>query len=806
LLRFNDAERLVELSVHDVVDAGPPSGHLQMAMGFSSRSRMAAGVAVHQTYQSHRADVDDAFLAEVTIRHRMLVHEWEVVISGRMDGLTQEGDHYVVEEVKSSALGFDRLDSMRASDMPQAELQLQMYLHALSSQGKNAVGRLVVISIRDGTQHVLHVAPDPNFGNFLKQQLSWMIQRHERRMAWLARRRTAEIPFAHEAWRTGQEELASEVEELAERGGHLLLTAPTGLGKTAGVLHGALKAAYRSDRRIFFATARTTQQRIVEETIRKLALAGLPIRAVSIRAREKACLNEVVACRPDCCSFANGHHDRVRQEKLTGRLWAEDDGIIHVPGPDDVQVLSKDHTVCPFALSMELAHDADIVIGDYNYVFDPSRRVASISDSPGDWIVVVDEAHNLPDRARGYASPGLSEGLVSAALAGLTEMPAYDACTELVQEVADWLREGMDMVPRGGAVAFPLEDGLQSKRLAELSGRFDELGMDYALLKAEKPGFEDGDPFLDIARSLSRIRSTVERAGEETVVIWRNHGADAPPGVSLLCRDPSPVLGPTFADLSASVVMSATLCPVDFYAEMFGLEPDRRVAATYDSPFPPDNRLVLVVPDVSTEYRKRERDKSAIAAHVEAVIEAVPGNVAVFFSSFALRDMIASEMGLVGRPILFQERNMEEGDRDRVLQTLQKGEGHVLLGVLGGIFSEGIDLPGAGLLAAVIVGPALPAVGPERKLMSTWFQEKYGHGFRYAYQVPGMARVVQAAGRVIRSSDDVGAIVLVGRRFLQRDYQSFFPSDWLPERSQDPSDRLLTFWPSKAVTSESSGS
>jgi DNA excision repair protein ERCC-2 len=209
---------------------------------------------------------------------------------------------------------------------------------------------------------------------------------------------------------------------------------------------------------------------------------------------------------------------------------------------------------------------------------------------------------------------------------------------------------------------------------------------------------------------------------------------------------------------------------------------------------------------VSTEYRKRDRDKAAIAAHVEAVIEAVPGNVAVFFSSFALRDMIASEMGLVGRPVIFQERNMEEGDRARVLQTLQRGEGHVLLGVLGGIFSEGIDLPGSGLLAAVIVGPALPAVGLERKLMSAWFQDKHGHGFRYAYQVPGMARVVQAAGRVIRSSDDVGAIVLVGRRFLQRDYQAFFPPDWVAERSQNPADRLAAFWPAKAVTSESSGS
>ena len=190
----------------------------------------------------------------------------------------------------------------------------------------------------------------------------------------------------------------------------------------------------------------------------------------------------------------------------------------------------------------------------------------------------------------------------------------------------------------------------------------------------------------------------------------------------------------------------------------------------------------------------RARDKAAIAAHVESTIRAVPGNVAVFFSSFALRDAVAAEMGLTGRPMIFQERSMDEADRARVIQTLQKGENHVLMGVLGGIFSEGIDLPGAGLLAAVIVGPALPAVGLERKLMSAWFQELHGHGFRYAYQVPGMARVVQAAGRVIRTPDDIGAIVLVGRRFLLREYQAFFPPEWAAVRSANPETDLSGLW------------
>ena len=248
--------------------------------------------------------------------------------------------------------------------------------------------------------------------------------------------------------------------------------------------------------------------------------------------------------------------------------------------------------------------------------------------------------------------------------------------------------------------------------------------------------------------------------------------------------------------------MSATLAPVDFYRATMGLEPERCEHAQYPSPFPPEHRRVVVVPDVSTEYRHRARDRVAIAAHVSAAVEAVPGNTAVFFSSFALRDAVLEDLDLGDRPVLIQGRRMDEASRAEVIDTLSRGEGHVLLGVLGGIFAEGIDLPGAGLLAVVVVGPALPHVGLERKMMAGWFEDQYGSGFCYAYQVPGMARVVQAAGRVIRSQEDRGAIVLIGRRFLQRGYQAFFPEDWQPQRSTVPSDALAGLWSAPDLVTE----
>jgi len=806
VLRFDDDARTLELSVHDVLDAGPPRGSLRMNVAWSSRARMHAGTRVHTQWQQARTAEDPEYAREVRIRHRLVVRGWEVSLTGRMDGLTREGERWLVEEIKSSALDRSRLDLLTLSDMPRAVQQLRLYLHVLQGRGHEPQGRLVVVSLHDGTQRVLHVAPDPDTGPFLEDQIAWILLRHEERLAWAARRRTVVVPMPHEVWRPGQEELAREVHGSVQRGQHLLLTAPTGLGKTAAVLYGALQVAYATDRRIFFATARTTQQRIAVETLRALARQGLPLHAVQIRARDKTCLNEVVACRPDCCKYAAGHHDRVEQGHLQDQLWSEQDGVWTVPDPDDVEDLAASNVVCPFALTMELVARADVVIGDYNYAFDPARRLAPLADAPDEWIIIVDEAHNLPDRAMGYGSPAVPVKLVDAAIDGLKDRPDYTACLNLVQEVRAFLESGMaDLV--SGEEARPLEGGLDERWLGELNRRFEDIALDYALLRWEQPAFPAGmhDPWMDLARALGRVRGAVDRGGEETVAIWRDASAREAAGLKLLCRDPSVLLAPGFGPLSASVVMSATLAPMDFYRSTLGLEPDRCLDAQFASPFPSEHRRVVVVPDVSTEYRHRARDRDAIAAHVSAAVAAVPGNVAVYFSSFDLRDSVMESMDLGDRPVLVQDRRMDEAARSEMLDILGRGEGHVLLGVLGGIFAEGIDLPGAGLLAAVVVGPALPPVGLERKMMAGWFQDRYGSGFKYAYQVPGMARVVQAAGRVIRTPEDRGAIVLIGRRFLQREYQAFFPDDWEPERTTAPAEALEGLW-AKTDTVREAGS
>lgn len=849
MIRSNDAEKTIQLGVHDLIEVGPPEGDLQLQVAWSARARMRAGQQAHGEWQARRASEDEAYHAEVTVRHTVVVRGWEVTISGRLDGLSREGGQVVVEEVKSTVLPASRLDGRGPEDFPAWTRQLHLYLHFLEqaqvgggpdvtplallrgaqmSGTTGVVGRLVLVSLADGSRRVLQVEPSADTGAWIERQLGWIVLQRERRVAWLGRRRSAAVPFAHDDWRPGQDDLAHEVEELLHQGRHVLLSAPTGYGKTAAVLFSAVRQAYATDRRVFIATARTTQQRMAEDTVREMAARGLPVRAVSIRARDKACLNYVstgdggvsklVVCRPESCPYADGYFDRVREGQLVERLWR-----LQAPSPEDVAAVAEEQRVCPFALSIDLASEADVVIGDFNYLFDPGVRLAEVAEHPGEWVAIVDEIHNLPERAMGYGSPEVSLATAEAAVDVLAGGGArWRGCLEVVEDTANWLRAGVERVPEGARddeAAFPLFDeqgersgeGLRESLVRDLARRFDELALPYALLKLERPLFEPGevDPWMDTARAVLRMRAALERAERETVVIWRR--AAAPPrgqmsllgphvsagpgsGVRLLCRDPSRLLAPSFADFASSVGMSATLEPSRFFVAMAGLDPERSRVVRRPSPFPPENRRVLVLPGVSTEYRHRRRDRQATADLISAALQAVPGNVAVYFPSFAFLEQVAPLLETGARPVLAQGRGMDERARAALLETMARGAGHALLAVLGGIFAEGIDLPGDALLAAVVVGPALPPANLERRLLQAWFEERYGEGRRYAWLVPGMNRVVQAAGRVVRTSEDRGAIVLVGRRFLQRAYQEFFPDDWEPVRTDDPAVGMEGLW------------
>ena len=814
MIRFIDDKRQLKLSVHDVIDAGPPNGDLYLTVAWTARTRMRLGTEIHTQYQEHAIQENPNFQKEVTIRHLVVIDGWECEITGRIDGVIIEGERQKVEEIKTSTLPGSALVQKDLSDMTQWRAQVELYLYFLQDQGVDSSGELVVISVVDGYQHRLSVPHNPDQKAYIENQLRWLISEREKQIAWYQTRQQAVLeglPFAHDTWRTGQEEMSQFLERDLSEGKVVLARAPTGYGKTAASLFAALQVAYRSNRKVFFATARNTQHQMVEDTLRSMHNRGIPVRAVSLRAKEKACLNDVVSCRPDRCPYADEYYDKLQRTRLFEEIW--DDGVILA---DKLQEVGATHTVCPYELSKNLVSSADVVIGDYNYLFDPSVQLGVIAQHPDAWMVVVDEAHNLPNRAQGYGSPSIRIQTVWKGLHSVKNDASFYRFAAPLEKLMDWLlfEVQQSSADQYGQRSASLEEGIHEDLLNEIVKDIQQLALEYAVQRYEKPlsTDEDGDPWYEAAWSVLSFHTALQRAGDETVVIWQRVGRDRDAdlkvslldfespaqhpdtGVELLCRDPSVLLGPFFEKIGAAVCMSATLEPFDFYQNLLGLEGDRTCVHKFDSPFPVENRASFVLPFVSTLYRHRTREHPRIAKLLEKIIASIDGNLALFFSSFAVLEDIRNQMDIGDRKKLVQTRRMKEGGRRRLLKKMGKGEGHVLFAVMGGIFSEGVDLPGNALEAAVIIGPSLPQASLSRRLMQQWYEERYGEGFRYAWVIPGMARVSQAAGRVIRTETDRGVVILVGNRFADPLYRDLFPSEWHLRQTTKLGDEIQSFF------------
>lgn len=789
-LRFDDHDRTLSLSVRDLVEAGPPSGHLVLEVAQSRQARMAAGRAAHTTWQAFQAEADEAYRAEVTLKHTLEVGDWTVMLHGRVDGITEEAGRTVVEEIKSTALDADRLRPTVATDWPAWVEQLAIYLWMLEqSAWPEPVGRLVLISLLDGSRHMLGVPLDAEgTGRFVLQRLARIVRLRELRLRWYAARQAWQVPIPFEAWRPGQPPITDQVRDALDAGKRLLVQAPTGLGKTAAILHGTLSWALQHNKQVFWATSRNTQQAGVTATLERFTGRDLPITWVGLRAKEKVCLNDVVACRPDTCRFARSYYDKLDAGRVVEQALA--DGAL---SPEAAMALGRTHEVCPFQLAIDTAEQVDVVVGDVNYALSPTGRLKRLfgDTTAGDWVLVVDEAHQLVDRAREHASPEVHLRLAREAMQALDQ----EDLAAFAEVAADVQQAVLDVTQ---ATPGPYRDDLAQAELAlapwrALSRRIDELAFDHALHRAKQGAIPGApDPYLDLSRQVLRFAAVAEDAGAETVTLARVTRGDE--AVRLLCLDPSTMLAPWIAALGGFVGCSATLAPHGFYRDLLGLPDDTR-RLDVPSPFPPEHRQIVIASRVSTRFADRHAHAPRTAELLSRTIAAVPGNVALYFPSFAMLGDLSARIDPGDALLLAQRPGMQEAERAAWLEQMGTGRRRVVLAaVLGGIFAEGIDLPPGALSAVVVVGPALPPIGLERDLLRSYYEERFGQGFRYASLVPGMTRVVQAAGRLVRRPEDRGVILLVGRRFRWRDHAELLPADWQPAHPDDPVDAVARFW------------
>ena len=778
-IRFDHPSRTLWLSIGDLLAGMIFPGAVQLAPRL--RSRAAMGRDLHARYQAAQLSRIPSYQAEVTLRQQLEVDDYTVHVHGRLDGLYEADDGLVVEEIKSLLVPRQQFDAIEPGKYPSYERQLALYIALLRWRHDRPVrGDLVLINLTDNACTVLAVeAGEDDDETLILGPVRRILARYEARAARAARRQPAAVVFPFDTARAHQEAMVEHVDKTIRDRECTLISAPTGIGKTVAALYPALKHALRDGLRVFFVTAKTTQQTLAAETLRRLAGRGAAFTAVHLRAKAKSCLNEVFFCHESVCEFARDYAGKLERSGVVDTLLE-----LPVIGPTACAETALLHRVCPFELSLDAAVEADVVIGDYNYVFDPGAYLRRFfQDEPyDDCILIIDEAHNLYGRGRDYYSPVLRQQTLRQLMAHCGGQPArlFRDFEAFFQDLDD----DITLLPHGsqdaaeGAILLRVEPPVE--RFAELRQRLEGLMVDYAIYRRRAgPLAGDGDPVQEFYYLFQRFCDVLALGGEEFDYLYEHHAEGA--AFKILCKDASRFLHERLQGFHSIIGMSATLTPFPFYQDVLGMPPERSTAAEFPSPFPERNRRVLVVPEVATTYRERQRDAPLAAQIIEAVVAQRPGNYAVFFPSFAYLRLVRAFMRQVpGHRVIEQARTMSEAEREQVMQRLRQRDAEplLLLGVQGGIFAEGVDYPGDMLNGVIVVGPGLPRVDGEQELIRAYYEDKYAQGFAYAYLYPGMNRVVQSAGRVIRSETDVGIIVLVDKRFSHGNYASLFPSYW----------------------------
>jgi DNA excision repair protein ERCC-2 len=574
------------------------------------------------------------------------------------------------------------------------------------------------------------------------------------------------LVFPHPAFRTGQRELAESVYKGAASGRCLMAQAPTGIGKTAGTVFAMLKAAKPQGLdKIFYLTAKTTGRRLALDAaaLMRDSAPALPLRVLELTARDKACEHPDKACHGDSCPLAKGFYDRLP----AARMESIDAGFMDGAALRD---LARKHQVCPYYLGQEVARWADFIVGDYNYYFDGSAMLHAMT-AAHEWRVgvLVDESHNLVERARTMYSGTISQ----ASLRAVRSMAPAGVKTAL-----DKLNRNWNALRKAASGSDATLDDLPGPFLIAMKQA--SLALETHLAEAAA-GAVDG-PLQQFYFDLLGFQRLAESFGNHSVLELEDEaGAFGKPSLNIRIQNliPAPFLKPRFAVARTVTLFSATLSPPRYYMDMLGL-PENTAWIDVESPFSPDQLKVQVVSRISTRYPDRQRSAAPIARLIADQFEAQPGNYLAFFSSFDYLQLVSGEFQrqYPGVPTWAQARGMGEGQRQDFLDRFAPGGSGVGFAVLGGSFGEGIDLRGDRLVGAFVATLGLPQVNPRNEQLKACLQGVFGSGYDYTYLVPGIQKVVQAAGRVIRTQEDKGIVYLIDDRFSRPAVRELLPAWW----------------------------
>ena len=799
-----------------------------LLMEFSMTDRRLEGTRVHQMLQESRPE---EYKKEMPVSLQVDRGNYLLDIGGRVDGIYRYPDRVIIEEIKSTTRDLNkyRRDALpgeedsggqprESSPRHWGQLKVYCYIYALQEELEQIDARLTYFQVNsEETLELDRCYTRQELETFFYDLVDRFLTWAETLDQWRSQRNeTAEqLKFPFGSYRPGQHKMAVVIYRTIEAGagpageideraavplndtggtsgtppvngavgnGQLIVQAPTGIGKTMAALFPTVKALGRDlCGKIFYLTARTTVKAVAEKALQEMRDKGLKMKSLTLTAKEKTCFNPESACDPEECEFARGYYDRV--DDAVEEIFRQDAFT-----REAVEAMARKHMVCPFEFALELAITADCIICDYNYAFDPSvclKRFFGEEGPEEDYVFLIDEAHNLVNRSREMFSAGLfKQPFVELRRTLKSKLPGV---YKSMGKINTFLRQCWKRCEEEGR---PVVEKEEPEDIYPLLRKFSKAAEDWLALNL-KTSFRD--ELLDMYFEVSRFLRTAEQYDETYATYYEPKGRDL--RLKLFCIDPSRQLAEALSRCKSAVFFSATMTPSAYFRQIFGCR-DTAGELILPSPFPPENLCLMVSDRISTLYRQRERTKEAVNRVIVSLVNHSSGNYLLFFPSYRYMEMVyelfAAEMET--RPeteIIVQTPGMTEPERDIFLQNFDDGgsEGSTLVGfaVMGGIFGEGIDLVGDRLSGAVIVGVGLPAISLENELIKDYFRdpERGGSGFEYAYLYPGINRVLQAAGRVIRSEEDRGVILLIDERFSWRQYSSLFPREWRPMRASD---------------------
>jgi len=774
------------VSVHSLVEFVLQAGDLTSG-GFQRHDRAILGTQGHKQVQRSRPE---DYESEVKITYRVEDAGLSLEVQGRMDGLYASREPVIIEEIKTTTLSLDLVNEEN-NPLHWAQAQCYAYMYAQQHQLSGVTVHLTYFHLdsqeeKTFTRHYPQAELEIFFFNLITPYLDWF----RRIYAWQARRDQSiqQLNFPYADYRPGQREMAVAVYKAIRAKDRLYVQSPTGVGKTIAALFPAVKALGQGlATKIFYLTAKTSGRLVAEKALDDMRQANLNIRSVTLTAKEKVCFCPPVNCDPEVCVFARDYFGKAK------KALEEIDRYQAFPRPV-IEEIARKYELCPFEFSLDLALWVDCIICDYNHAFDPRvylHRFFDFSTEP--YIFLVDEAHNLPDRARAMYSAELDKQTVLNLQRTLKPyLPTLAKKLNAINKILLDVRKTCQAAGNQALVEYELPEALL-KAVREFKQKAEDwLVMNQpAAFRQELLGFY----FL-----CSNYLRTAEFFDTFYVSYFERQG-QGNLRAKLFCLNPAPMLAGPLERSRSTIFFSATLLPMDFFTKLLTGAADHP-RQIFQSPFPLKNVSLLIHNGISTRYTRRADSYAAIASAIETICSAHVGNYLVFFPSYAYLAAVLEQLKerLPERQILVQDRGMPEEAREAFLVQFSTGNQETLVGlaVMGGIFGEGIDLVGERLIGAVVVGVGVPQVCLENDLIKEYFDQQNVSGFAYAYQYPGFNRVLQATGRVIRTESDRGIIVLIDERFTQARYRHLFPTHWrtfeVVQNTSEIKDKLMHFW------------